>query len=182
MPTLPPKGALSHHSYSLFTLGKARPTVKLVGVAASRISGRTLLCTAIGNPQIRRRTLHPKFTHCKARALAFLRGLQLAGLFISSLALASQSKEAQLLASPAAEPLPLARVLTISGGISLGACEAGYNWAFARCLKQFYNSSPGKHSAGSLAAVTGASAGNINAFLSAIAWCQSKADRFHRRC
>jgi hypothetical protein len=94
-------------------------------------------------------------------------------VFISSLALASQSKEAPPLATPVSKTLPLARVLTISGGISLGAYEAGYNWAFIRYLKKSYDSSTKAYKAGSLAAVTGASAGNINAFLSAISWCQS---------
>ena len=53
------------------------------------------------------------------------------------------------------------------GGVSLGAYEGGINWALLRVLE-------GDPSA-SLTTVTGASAGNINAFLSAVEWCQSPA-------
>ena len=68
-------------------------------------------------------------------------------------------------------------VLTISGGISLGAYEAGLNWALVRYLKLH---APGARLPGAaipsaqaeLVGVTGASAGNINALLTAIAWCQ----------
>src|SRR5688572_1887746 len=62
-------------------------------------------------------------------------------------------------------------VLTVSGGVSLGAYEAGYNWAFVRFLKQ-HRDGDKTHAPMDLLAVTGASAGNINAFLTAIAWCQ----------
>src|SRR5450432_640702 len=55
--------------------------------------------------------------------------------------------------------------LTVRGGVSLGAYEGGINWALLRVLE-------GDPSA-SLTTVTGASAGNINAFLSAVEWCQS---------
>ena len=57
--------------------------------------------------------------------------------------------------------------LTVRGGVSLGAYEGGINWALLRVLE-------GDPSA-SLTTVTGASAGNINAFLSAVEWCQSPA-------
>jgi predicted acylesterase/phospholipase RssA len=63
---------------------------------------------------------------------------------------------------------PLQRYsLTVRGGVSLGAYEGGINWALLRVLQ-------GDPSA-SLTTVTGASAGNINAFLSAVEWCQSPA-------
>ncbi len=52
--------------------------------------------------------------------------------------------------------------LTISGGLSLGNYEAGINWA----LLQNRRASGGK-----LLAATGASAGAINALVSAVAWC-----------
>jgi hypothetical protein len=55
----------------------------------------------------------------------------------------------------------------VRGGVSLGAYEGGINWALLRVLQ-------GDPSA-SLTTVTGASAGNINAFLSAVEWCQSPA-------
>ena len=55
--------------------------------------------------------------------------------------------------------------LTVRGGVSLGAYEGGINWALLRVLQGDPNAS--------LTTVTGASAGNINAFLSAVEWCQS---------
>ena len=57
--------------------------------------------------------------------------------------------------------------LTVRGGVSLGAYEGGINWALLRVLEGDPNAS--------LTTVTGASAGNINAFLSAVEWCQSPA-------
>src|SRR5580693_7615264 len=57
--------------------------------------------------------------------------------------------------------------LTVRGGVSLGAYEGGINWALLRVLQ----GDPGA----ALTTVTGASAGNINAFLSAVEWCQNPA-------
>ncbi len=54
--------------------------------------------------------------------------------------------------------------LTISGGISLGAYEAGLNWAIVR-----YARDKGME----LAAVSGASAGTVNALLTAMTWCEA---------
>jgi predicted acylesterase/phospholipase RssA len=74
--------------------------------------------------------------------------------------------------------------LAISGGISLGSYKAGVNWflleankrlsdpsyqARMRSLAQPYLSNP---PAVKLGAITGASAGNINAIASAISWCR----------
>ncbi len=67
-------------------------------------------------------------------------------------------------AAPAAPPALRRYSLTVRGGVSLGAYEGGINWALLRALE----SDPGA----SLTTVTGASAGNINAFLSAVEWCQ----------
>ena len=61
--------------------------------------------------------------------------------------------------------------LIISGGISLGAYEAGYNWALMKQLNHLkYNSTKTikMHS------IAGASAGAINSVMSAMAWCRSK--------
>jgi hypothetical protein len=75
-------------------------------------------------------------------------------------------------------PKPVRYVMTISGGISLGAYEAGFNWALLKHLKR---SRAGSGPAASdlapleLVAATGASAGNINAFLTAVGWCQTAA-------
>lgn len=90
---------------------------------------------------------------------------------------------AALLLSGAATPLAAAGrdpvagerdyALTISGGISLGAYQAGFNWGFVSILKQLHAA----HPAGdlyNLRAVSGASAGNINAFLTAITWMENE--------
>ena len=76
--------------------------------------------------------------------------------------------EAPAPAPPATGP---AHVLTVSGGISLGSYEAGLTWAMVRYLKL----DPGAVPRRRLLAATGASAGNINAFLAAATWCQDDA-------
>jgi predicted acylesterase/phospholipase RssA len=67
-------------------------------------------------------------------------------------------------------------ILTLSGGVSLGSYEAGVNWGLVEVFKQTQHDSlrtawnlPRYH----LSAATGASAGNINAFLAAIEWCRT---------
>lgn len=60
--------------------------------------------------------------------------------------------------------------LTISGGVSLGAYEAGLNWAILKALRLEQKS--GRIPIPDLVGVTGASAGAINALISALAWCQ----------
>jgi predicted acylesterase/phospholipase RssA len=60
--------------------------------------------------------------------------------------------------------------LVISGGVSLGAYEAGYNWAMIKMLNEIKRS--GKFVEPDLRSVAGASAGSINALLSAMYWCQ----------
>ena len=62
--------------------------------------------------------------------------------------------------------------LVISGGVSLGAYEAGYNWAMIKMLKEVRES--GKLVKPDLRSVAGASAGSINALLSAMYWCQEE--------
>lgn len=74
--------------------------------------------------------------------------------------------------------------LTIRGGISLGAYEGGVNWVLLRFFSRHRDDVPGslpdvvelsdvRARPIALHAVSGASAGNLNAFLSAIEWCQS---------
>src|SRR5215203_1671809 len=80
--------------------------------------------------------------------------------------------------APAGPLKPVRYVMTISGGISLGAYEAGFNWALLRHLKRHRAGSvqPGSDLAPlELVAATGASAGNINAFITAVGWCQTPA-------
>src|SRR5215469_17412479 len=63
--------------------------------------------------------------------------------------------------------------LTISGGVSLGAYEAGLNWALVSFIKRAnaFTSEPGLPRP-RLVALAGASAGSINALLAAGLWCQ----------
>ena len=67
--------------------------------------------------------------------------------------------------------------LIISGGVSLGAYEAGYNWAVIKMLTKV------KHDSNlvepNLKSVAGASAGSINALLSAMYWCQKDTVPLH---
>jgi len=64
--------------------------------------------------------------------------------------------------------------LAISGGISLGSYESGLNWALVKYLKtrrnEITSSEPGRLPPELMSSV-GASAGSINALISAIAWC-----------
>ncbi|MEX0900345.1 MAG: hypothetical protein WD081_06600 [Gammaproteobacteria bacterium] len=63
-------------------------------------------------------------------------------------------------------------VLTISGGISLGAYDSGRNWIVLRDLHQRRAASGTRPMRQELlGAITGASAGAINAFISAMDWC-----------
>ena len=63
--------------------------------------------------------------------------------------------------------------LTITGGVSLGAYEAGLNWALVTFFKRAnaFESEAGLPRP-RLLAVAGASAGSINALLAAAVWCQ----------
>src|SRR6516165_689953 len=63
--------------------------------------------------------------------------------------------------------------LTISGGVSLGAYEAGVNWALVSFIKRAnaFVGEPGL-ARPRLVALAGASAGSINALLAAATWCQ----------
>jgi len=60
--------------------------------------------------------------------------------------------------------------MVISGGVSLGAYEAGYNWAMINLMKQLSKNSS-KVSV-NLKSIAGASAGSINSLISAVYWCQ----------
>ena len=63
--------------------------------------------------------------------------------------------------------------LVISGGVSLGAYEAGYNWALIRTLAKLKDESNPLVEP-ELRSIAGASAGSINALLSATYWCQKE--------
>lgn len=64
--------------------------------------------------------------------------------------------------------------LTISGGVSLGSYEAGLNWVVIEDLRRRHAS--GRMPVPELVGVTGASAGAINALISALAWCIERDD------
>jgi predicted acylesterase/phospholipase RssA len=67
--------------------------------------------------------------------------------------------------------------MVISGGVSLGAYEAGYNWAIIKMLTKVKQDS--KLVEPNLKSVAGASAGSINALLSAMYWCQKDTVPLH---
>jgi len=67
--------------------------------------------------------------------------------------------------------------MIISGGVSLGAYEAGYNWAMIKMLSEIRDK--GKFYEPELRSVAGASAGSINALLSAMYWCQKETVPLH---
>lgn len=62
--------------------------------------------------------------------------------------------------------------LIISGGISLGAYEAGYNWGLLKYLNHLKHSE--KKGNIQMHSIAGASAGAINALLSSMAWCRNE--------
>ena len=68
------------------------------------------------------------------------------------------------------ERKPIDLSMVISGGVSLGAYEAGYNWAMVKMLTNIRNNS--RRVEPKLRSVTGASAGSINALITAMYWCQ----------
>ncbi|MEZ4416685.1 MAG: patatin-like phospholipase family protein [Gemmatimonadota bacterium] len=98
----------------------------------------------------------------------------LPGLWMcAGLAAAPASLQAQRLLPPPESRAPVA--LTISGGKSLGSYQAGLNWGLIQSMK--HSITPGHEHHGrpyELLAVTGASAGNINALISAVEWCDDR--------
>ncbi len=77
-----------------------------------------------------------------------------------------------LLTLQAKEREPINISMVISGGVSLGAYESGYNWAMIKMLKKVRKN--GNLVKPNLRSVAGASAGSINALLSAMYWCQEE--------
>ncbi|MFL5344517.1 MAG: patatin-like phospholipase family protein [Hyalangium sp.] len=71
-------------------------------------------------------------------------------------------------------PPPHDIALTISGGVSLGAYEAGLTWGMVRFLR-LSRAQPvlGPSFRPNLVGVTGASAGSINALLASALWCEA---------
>ena len=71
-----------------------------------------------------------------------------------------------------AERIKVDASMVISGGVSLGAYEAGYNWALIKMLTTVKEKSSLVDP--ELRSIAGASAGSINALLSAMYWCQKE--------
>ena len=94
------------------------------------------------------------------------------GILSLLLALRAAAQPATTTAPATADRKEVPLTLILSGGVSLGSYEAGLSWAVTRIAQVL----PG-HGADSrlgrvrLVAVTGASAGSINAVLSAALWC-----------
>ena len=65
---------------------------------------------------------------------------------------------------------PIDFSMTISGGVSLGAYQSGYNWALIKMLSEMKESSSILNP--TLRSISGASAGSINALLASVYWCQ----------
>lgn len=76
-----------------------------------------------------------------------------------------------------AERLKIDASMVISGGVSLGAYEAGYNWALIKMLTTAKAKSPLVNP--ELRSIAGASAGSINSLLSAMYWCQKDTVPLH---
>ncbi|AGC46713.1 hypothetical protein MYSTI_05435 [Myxococcus stipitatus DSM 14675] len=95
-------------------------------------------------------------------------------LLLSSLTLTASPDDVSPPAPRPREAEPFA--LTLSGGVSLGAYEAGLSWALVRYLraieKETQTDLSERHP--QLVTVTGASAGSINALLVALAWCANE--------
>src|SRR3954466_1428468 len=73
------------------------------------------------------------------------------------------------LLAPASRAATDRLALTISGGVSLGSYEAGLTWTTVQYLRTSSRDLE-------LAAVTGASAGSLNALLAAALWCEDAAE------
>lgn len=69
-----------------------------------------------------------------------------------------------------AKPVAMNIGMVVSGGVSLGAYEAGYNWTLIKLLRHLATNSTKVRP--HLTSLAGASAGSINALLSGIYWCQ----------
>jgi hypothetical protein len=75
----------------------------------------------------------------------------------------------------AIETAPHDTVIVLSGGVSLGAYEAGVTWTTLRALKKSQHDTGGPDPV-----ITGASAGAINALIAAVEWCSADADQATR--
>ena len=121
----------------------------------------------------------------RARRIATL--LLAGGIAYPTLSAESQRTAAsQVRDSAATETWPITKhgdesvpvVFTASGGISLGSYQAGLTWALMRFMRMSNDSLEYRQDKKlpyfNVVALTGASAGNINAIMTAIEWCTPK--------
>ena len=99
-----------------------------------------------------------------------MKNITTALLLILGLASTAAVYAEEISGNPDVKPLDFSMV--ISGGVSLGAYESGYNWAMVRMLAKLKSMDSKYHP--KLRSVAGASAGSINALLTAMYWCQKE--------
>ena len=117
--------------------------------------------------------MQPCPCRCFRSSMALRRVVWLAvsvAVFVTSSSIAFGGGEA----CKPAQLTPIPYAMAISGGISLGAYEAGLNWTLVRAMKlarrQELDDLVGTCHLPRLASVAGASAGSINAVLTAMHW------------
>src|SRR5262245_13161056 len=123
----------------------------------------------------------------RGRATLFLRGATMRRITLLGLALVLFPAAGAAQARPGRDTTPI--IFTVSGGISRGAYQGGLNWglveiarrstydaAFRERLRALIGGDTVQYKIPKLflAAVAGASAGNINGLLSAIEWCRKR--------
>ena len=116
-------------------------------------------------------------TALRPRPGAARRALARAALpFALAVTAATTTTDAAAAQQSAADTAAVPVVLTVSGGISLGSYQSGVNYALVEFLRRSadpaFRQRLNVERPYRLAAATGASAGNINAFLSALEWCR----------
>ncbi|HBG05472.1 MAG: hypothetical protein A2075_20960 [Geobacteraceae bacterium GWC2_58_44] len=101
-----------------------------------------------------------------------LRSLLICAGLLSSLVTGAIAEQAQKLSEPVDTEDTIPFAFAISGGISLGSYEAGLNWAFVSYLNHHRDLQGPHYLPPTITAAAGASAGSINALLTAISWCR----------
>jgi len=99
-----------------------------------------------------------------------MKNLQRIGKISKTAAAAFLCSASLLFSAQEIERKPIDFSMVISGGVSLGAYESGYNWAMLKALAKIQSKK--RVLKPTLRSVAGASAGSINALLTAMYWCQ----------
>ena len=122
-----------------------------------------------------RRTLYAEVCVPISRIAAASLCISLAGAAVAANAQNSLRADPAWADTVASDTIPV--VFTASGGISLGAYQAGVTWALVSFMRAANADEPyrdrHKLPAFRLDVTTGASAGNVNALISAIEWCEA---------